>query len=160
MKLLINPGNAGWIPPPEIDLSNRKPPHNHATVAETVSSRKFRSTENNRNSVYVNRDKSQSWNHARRVRFGQGRKTLLQMNHELLKTESTVLEEPYEDLQTVFQPRDLREQAGAGGDVAPDQDRSSISESFDDKNDLKLDYFFRKDVDLQLYNIKGIFKKE
>ncbi|XP_047480024.1 arylsulfatase B-like [Penaeus chinensis] len=152
MKLLINPGNAGWTPPPEINLSNQEPPHNHVTVAEKVSSKNFRPTENNKNSIHVKRDKSQSWNHARRGRLSQGHKPLLK--RELMKNESTVLEEPYEDLQTVFHSRDPREQAGAGGDVAPDQDKSFISESSDDKNDLKLDYFFRKDVNIQLYNVK------
>lgn len=155
MKLLINPGNAGWTPPPESEPTNQEPPHSQATKAETSSSKKYTPAKSYENSLYVEGDKSESWNHARRGRSSPGRKTMLQLNHEMMERESTLVEGPYEDLQAVPQSKD---QAGFGSDVAPNQDKSSISENFDDKNDLKLDYFFRN-VDIQLYNIKGISSK-
>lgn len=150
MKLLINPGNAGWTPPPESEPTNQEPPHSQATKTETSSSKKYTPAKSYENSLYVEGDKSESWNHARRGRSSPGRKTMLQLNHELMERESTLVEGPYEDLQTVPQSKD---QAGFGSDVAPNQDKSSILENFDGKDDLKLDYFFRN-VDIQLYNIK------
>ncbi|ROT79267.1 hypothetical protein C7M84_001989 [Penaeus vannamei] len=150
MKLLINPGNAGWTPPPESEPTNQEPPHSQATKTETSSSKKYTPAKSYENSLYAEGDKSESWNHARRGRSSPGRKTMLQLNHELMERESTLVEGPYEDLQAVPQSKD---QAGFGSDVAPNQDKSSISENFDGKDDLKLDYFFRN-VDIQLYNIK------
>lgn len=155
MKLLINPGNAGWTPPPESEPTNQEPPHSQATKTETSSSKKYTPAKSYENSLYAEGDKSESWNHARRGRSSPGRKTMLQLNHELMERESTLVEGPYEDLQTVPQSKD---QAGFGSDVAPNQDKSSISENFDGKDDLNLDYFFRN-VDIQLYNIKGISSK-
>lgn len=150
MKLLINPGNAGWTPPPESEPTNQEPPHSQATKTETSSSKKYTPAKSYENSLYVEGDKSESWNHARRGRSSPGRKTMLQLNHVMMERESTLVEGPYGDLQRVPQSKD---QAGFGSDVAPNQDKSSISENFDGKDDLNLDYFFRN-VDIQLYNIK------
>ncbi|XP_070001050.1 arylsulfatase B [Penaeus vannamei] len=150
MKLLINPGNAGWTPPPESEPTNQEPPHSQATKTETSSSKKYTPAKSYENSLYAKGDKSESWNHARRGRSSPGRKTMLQLNHVMMERESTLVEGPYEDLQAVPQSKD---QAGFGSDVAPNQDKSFISENSDDKDDLNLDYFFRN-VDIQLYNIK------
>lgn len=150
MKLLINPGNAGWTPPPESEPTNQEPPHSQATKTETASSKKYTPAKSYENSLYAKGDKSEYWNHARRGRSSPGRKTMMQLNHELMERESTLVEGPYEDLQAVPQSKD---QAGIGSDVAPNQDKSYILENFDGKDDLNLDYFFRN-VDIQLYNIK------
>ncbi|XP_042860572.1 arylsulfatase B-like [Penaeus japonicus] len=134
MKLLINPGNAGWIPPPEIDAPIPKTPSRPATMAETTHPKKYIQSKADKKSLYNKEDKSESSNHAKRHRFSQDRKQL-PMNHELTENESTWLEEPFEDLQT-------------------DQNKSLISEGFADKNDLSLVQFFRKHMEIQLYNIK------
>lgn len=140
MKLLINPGNAGWIPPPEIDAPIPKTPSRPATLAGTTHPKKYIQSKADKKSLYNKEDKSESSNHAKRHRFSQDRKPL-PMNHELGENESTWLEEPFEDLQT-------------------EQNKSLISEGFADKNDLSLVQFFRKHMEIQLYNIKGMFNKE